>query len=222
MNIYTPYTYLIGWSDLGEYYYGVRYAAGCHPDDFWVDYHTSSTYVAEHRLVHGEPDVVQIRKTFTNCDQAISWEHKVLRRMKVVFEKSWINKAAFPAIDNRGRTLSEEHKRKISEFRKGQTRKPHSEETKRKMSEAKKGNSWNKGRTVSEETRRKIKEARKDQTFSEETRRKMSESRKGKTHSGETKRKISEAGKGRPVSEETRRKISEAKKGRTRRGSKCL
>jgi hypothetical protein len=40
MNIYnTPYTYLIGWSNQNKYYYGVRYAKDCHPNDFWDNRH---------------------------------------------------------------------------------------------------------------------------------------------------------------------------------------
>ena len=34
----TPYTYLIGWSNLNKFYYGVRYGKGCHPSDLWVKY----------------------------------------------------------------------------------------------------------------------------------------------------------------------------------------
>jgi hypothetical protein len=36
------YTYLIGWSKLDKWYYGVRYASNCNPDELWVKYKTSS------------------------------------------------------------------------------------------------------------------------------------------------------------------------------------
>ena len=89
-------------------------------------------------------------------------------------------------------------RQKISESRKGKHKVPCSEEHKRKISEAKKGHD------VSEETRKKMSESKKGKHLSEETRKKMSESRKGKElywlkgykHSDETKRKISEASKG--------------------------
>lgn len=42
MYIYTPYTYLIGWSKHNIWYYGKRTAKNCHPNDFWVTYFTSS------------------------------------------------------------------------------------------------------------------------------------------------------------------------------------
>ena len=85
-----------------------------------------------------------------------------------------------------------------------------SEETKKKMSEAKKN--------ISEETKKKLSEAHKGKKFSEETKKKMREAKKN--ISEETKKKMSEANKGKPAwnkgkkfSEETKKKMSEAKKG---------
>ncbi len=71
---------------------------------------------------------------------------------------------------NYGKPLSEEHRRKISEAKKG---KHHSEESRNKISEA------CKGRIVSEETKRKLSELNKGKTLSEETKRKLSEAHKG-------------------------------------------
>ena len=89
----TPYTYLIGWSKLGIWYYGCRYAKTCHPGEFWISYHTSSKFVREFRKEHGEPDVIQIRKTFKTGAQARAWEERVIRRMNCVKSDSWLNKA---------------------------------------------------------------------------------------------------------------------------------
>ena len=80
-------------------------------------------------------------------------------------------------LHNKGRTFSEEHRKKISESQKGRT-------------------SPMKGVTLSEETRRKISESHKGHTVSEETRKKMSESQKGKKlkpFTEEHRKKISEA-----------------------------
>ena len=90
---------------------------------------------------------------------------------------------------NKGRSISEEQKKKLSEKMKG---KYFSEEHKRKLSESHKGHKhtdetrhkmkgrtpWNKGlkNIYSEEVKRKISEALKGRSLSEETRRKMSES----------------------------------------------
>lgn len=103
---------------------------------------------------------------------------------------------------SKGKHLSEEHKRKISEANKGHTAWnkgiPCSEEAKKKISEANKGNlPWNTGKHHSEETRKK-----------------MSETRKGKHQSEETRKKKSEAMKGKPKSEDHKKKLSERKKGR--------
>lgn len=88
-----PYTYLIGWTKMGKWYYGCRYAKKCHPKELWVSYHTSSKYVKQMRKEFGEPDVVQVRKTFSDGDARRSWEEKVIRRMKCVKSENWLNKA---------------------------------------------------------------------------------------------------------------------------------
>ena len=64
---------------------------------------------------------------------------------------------------NKGKHLSEEQKRKMSEAHKG---KHHSEETKRKMSEARKGLLKGKHWKLSEETRRKLSKNRKGKNLS--------------------------------------------------------
>lgn len=94
-----PYTYLLGWSRHNLFYYGVRYAAKADPSDLWTTYFTSSKYVKELRKVLGEPDVVEVRRTFSDRKAAMVWEHTVLRRMKVVHDPRWINKTDNAAID---------------------------------------------------------------------------------------------------------------------------
>lgn len=92
----TPYTYIIGWPELDIWYYGVRYASGCHPDDLWNPYKTSSDYVSEFVNIHGEPSVRKVRRTFAHLNDPVSaarlWENKVLKRMKVVASDRWLNK----------------------------------------------------------------------------------------------------------------------------------
>ena len=79
-----------------------------------------------------------------------------------------------------------------------------SAETRKKMSEANKGKpSWMKGKHHSEESRKKISESMKRENnywF-------------GKHHSEETRKKMSESKKGKPKSVETRKKMSESKNG---------
>jgi len=93
MNIYQPYTYLVGWSNLNVWYYGVRWRKLCNPADLWKSYFTSSKYVSEFRLQNGEPDVIQIRKVFTTKEEAKVWEDIVLRRMKLSTRSNFLNKS---------------------------------------------------------------------------------------------------------------------------------
>lgn len=95
MTIYTehqPYTYLIKWSSTGMKYYGVRYAKGCHPSEFWVSYFTSSDYVTQYIEQHGEPDIRVIRRLFKKSTQAKLWESKVLKKLKVASRSDFLNK----------------------------------------------------------------------------------------------------------------------------------
>jgi hypothetical protein len=63
-------------------------------------------------------------------------------------------------LHKKGKCVSEETMRKLSEANKGKKKPPRSEEHRRKMSEALKGRTvWNKGLKLSEEHKRKISEA---------------------------------------------------------------
>jgi hypothetical protein len=101
MSIYQPYTYLIGWSKHSVFYYGVRYAKKCHPDDLWVTYFTSSKSVKTFRKEYGEPDIVEVRRTFDCYEKAILWEYKVLRRMKINDNDSFLNSNISGAISSK-------------------------------------------------------------------------------------------------------------------------
>ena len=170
--MYLPYTYRIGWSKYNIHYYGVRFSQNIEgylpEEDFWVRYFTSSKEVQSYIDRYGEPDIIEIRKVFNTADEARNWEDKVLRRLKVLTNDNWINDNYGLISDNwsmkgrkhssesralmsqkqKGRKLSEEHKRKISVSMKKYEKTPehianvtkaitgrkHSEEHKRKMS----------------------------------------------------------------------------------------
>lgn len=168
MIIYRPYTYIIGWTKHNTYYYGVRFADyskkdTANPSELWVSYFTSSKYVQRFREQYGEPDLIKVRKIFSDKDSARTWEHKVLRRMKATSREDFLNKSNAIAIPSqkgipkpvghgekignfhRGRKRSEETRKKISEVAKKRIQ---SEESNRKRSETLKGRtSWNKGLT---------------------------------------------------------------------------
>ena len=86
------YTYLIGWSDKNQWYYGVRYAKNANPNELWESYYTSSKHVKAMRKEHGEPDIIQVRRVF-NCPlKAREYEAKVLKKLNVHHDDKWLNK----------------------------------------------------------------------------------------------------------------------------------
>jgi len=99
MDIYTPYVYLVGWSAQEKYYYGVRFAKNCHPDDLWTKYFTSSKYVDQMREEHGEPDVIQVRRTFSCPDKARLWEERVLKKLDASHNDRWLNRSVAGTFD---------------------------------------------------------------------------------------------------------------------------
>lgn len=128
-NFYTPYTYLVGWAKSNLWYYGARYAkksnllyvSGAHPDDLWNTYFTSSEIVKTLRSTLGEPDIVEVRKTFKSEEDSRRWENKVLKRMNVLHEDKWLNRTDSMGIplsiiieSNKTRICSDETKTKNS------------------------------------------------------------------------------------------------------------
>ena len=136
-TIYTPYCYLIGWKKQNKFYYGVRYAtkykciyeSGCHPDDLWTTYMTSSEYVDEFREKWGEPDIIQIRQTFSDAKSACRWESRLLRKLDLANNKVFLNKhnTKAPIMDDtirekiskshKGKVFTKEHRYNISKAR---------------------------------------------------------------------------------------------------------
>jgi G:T-mismatch repair DNA endonuclease (very short patch repair protein) len=111
---------------------------------------------------------------------------------------------------NRGKPLSEEAKKKLSEINKGNKYslgRKHTEESKKRMSEAQK-----KRPKISEATRKKLSESAKN--MSKETREKISKTLTGRKRSDVIKKKISESLKGQTLSEVHKKKISESSKGK--------
>ena len=144
---YKPYTYLIGWSHLQKYYYGVRFAKKTTPEDFWVTYFTSSKEVDKYRKLHGEPDILQVRKVFNTREDAIRWEQRVLQKLNVLKEEKWLNKCigqptflgkkhSKQTIDKLKKPKPEGFGDKVRAYHKGKKR---SIETKSRISKSKSG-----------------------------------------------------------------------------------
>jgi hypothetical protein len=123
-----PFTYLVKHMPTNRYYYGVRFRKKCHPNDLWTKYFTSSKKVKGLIKRYGKKSFqFEIRKTFKTAQQAMAWEFKVLRRMKVVGRKDFLNQSDNKRIDPKllskmrkgkgnpmyGVKMSKEHKKKI-------------------------------------------------------------------------------------------------------------
>ena len=131
---------------------------------------TTQTYVLHHRLeTHtsdGERRLVDITK-------------KELQALGMYFHRPaseliFLTKSEHTLLHNKGKKLSEETKKKMSEAKKNI-----SEETRKKMSEAAKGRPGpNKGKPFSEDHKKKISYSMKGHSMSEETKKKLSDARK--------------------------------------------
>jgi hypothetical protein len=123
-----PFTYLVKHIPTNKYYYGVRFRKKCHPYDLWTKYFTSSKKVKGLIRRYGKKSFqFEIRKTFKTAQQAMAWEFKVLRRMKVVDRKDFLNQSDNKRIDPKllskmrmgkgnpmyGKKMTEKHKLKI-------------------------------------------------------------------------------------------------------------
>ena len=179
------------------------------------NYHGSGTIIS--KIYKKRPETLKevYLKTCYTQEELDEWEKYYIKFYDTLYPNGYNleegGRGGIPSEDarrkmsERAKNISDEHRRKLSEAKKGKNL---SEETIRKISESKKG------KPKSEEHRRKLSEASKGKNLSEETIRKISESKKGKPKSEEHRRKLSEASKGKPKSDETRRKISESAKRR--------
>ena len=143
-----------------------------------------------------------MRQTFPTDTLAREWEHKVLKRLKVIQDGKWLNRGTGKAIPiligrengNFGRKHTDEVKQIVSLTHKG---KIISLEHRRKLSLFNSGEgNPNYGKKHTDEAKRKISEASKKRKITEETRLKMSESHKGKPKSSEHKMKIGNSHRG--------------------------
>lgn len=208
MNNTIPYTYLIRHKESRKYYQGSKTSRGCNPDDFLKEdgYLTSSKIIK--KIIENEGigsfEIISL-DIFDDVIEARLAEVKYHSHFDVASNIEYYNQHnAGEKFTTTGKPISEEHKKKISNFQKG---KPKSKEANLKNSIS------NTGRKVSEETRKKISDSKKGTVQTEEHKRKNSEANKGRKVSEETRGKISTANKGKTRSEEYKKKLSELRTG---------
>jgi hypothetical protein len=119
-----------------------------------------------------------VRQTFQTEKETRSWEHKVLRRMKVVKSNQWLNKTDNKMIDPKCCSCPGK--------KNGMYGKTHSTETRQKISACESGErNHYYGKHLSEEHRSKISNSNKGKIFSPEHCQKISESKKGNDYNNE-------------------------------------
>ena len=109
-----PYAYVVVHKKSGSWYYGVRTKKGCKPEDLWTTYFTSSKKV--HALVAQdgkEAFEVAIRRMFSSENAAISWEHRVLKR--ILGRPNCLNENAFPAVTQEARARGNKKKKEVGD-----------------------------------------------------------------------------------------------------------
>jgi len=131
------------------------------------------------RILHGDPDVIEVRRTFKTAQECIDWERKVLRRSRVLTKDVWLN-ANIGGASIQTPEVRLKKGIKISE-------------TKRKRRQT----AWNKGLTKDTDDRvNKYAKSLKNRKFSEQHKQAMCKPKSNKAEMGKYKR-----------SEETKNKI---------------
>lgn len=182
MSDRTPYTYFVLHLPTGLKYYGSKYGKGSNPDTFWKPggYFTSSLKVKKLLDEYGiDSFKAEVRKVFSNPDQALKYEYKFLKKVDALNKNDWLN-------DNYGgekfRHVGPASKKTLQ----AQRNKKQSPESNIKRSNALKG------RPKTDETRKKMVEAQKNRPCEkeEERRDKIRVKAIGRGHSEETKSKL--------------------------------
>ena len=94
----TPYIYFLYWEGRGEHiparmYIGSQHGKGCHPDNLWKTYFTSSWYVQQQREMYGEPVKIFTIECTDYEGQAGEMEERFLRKVRADRNPTFINQS---------------------------------------------------------------------------------------------------------------------------------
>ena len=222
-----PFTYLLKNIIINKYYYGVRYKKGCHPNDLWTKYFTSSKKVKSLIRRYGKKSFVfEIRKIFKTPQEALNWEHKVLRRMKVIYKDNFLNQTDNKCFDpiklskimkhktgNKNNFFGKTHTKKTrKKIRLANLGRKHTKESLKKLRLANLGkNNPMYGKPRTEEVKQKLRLANLGKKHSKESIEKMRLASLGKNNAMYGKKGKLSPNYGNKYSEETKQKIRLAK-----------
>jgi len=93
MKEYQPFTYLIKFKETGQLYYGSKTAKGCHPDDLWTKYFTTSKVVESLISEYNKEsfEIIHIKLHATK-EAALKWETMYLISVDAARNENYLNK----------------------------------------------------------------------------------------------------------------------------------
>ena len=174
------YVYRITNKLLNKHYYGKRSSKVDPRQDLGICYFSSSKdrYFMEDQKQNPQNYEYTIVAVCDNSLEALELEIYLHDYFDVGNNERFFNKAKQTSVgwDTTGITLTEEHKKKVSDSLKGRV---FSEETRKKMGQAQKGNKKGLGNKLSKEHIAKLIECNKTRVWTEEMRKKASKSHAG-------------------------------------------
>lgn len=131
-NKTVPFSYHLYHPITKKHYYGIKYSKGCHPDDLWTKYFSSSKIVKKLIQDYGiDSFTFEVRKIFKTPKEALLWENKFLTKINAAKNPNWLNRHNGGKKFRSPLTQTEIQKIIVSKRFKNV---PKSEEQKRKMS----------------------------------------------------------------------------------------
>jgi len=113
-----PYTYYLINAITKEKYYGVRYGKDCNPSDLWTTYFSSSKQVKRLIKLYGANSFTyEVRKIFSTAEEARNWEERVLRKLNVMKNASWLNKSICGKFLKEGPQSAEHKEKRLAQIR---------------------------------------------------------------------------------------------------------
>lgn len=178
-----PFSYHLHHIPTNLHYYGIKHSKGCQPSDLWKTYFSSSKIVKSLIKQYGKDSFsVEVRRIFTTSQEALAWEHRVLRRLHAAEKDAWINRHNGGTKFRSPQKHTEKTKEKISKKLKGRKISGHAKIIMREKGLIREQHKKETGWHMSEESRQKISSGVKKVAhliYTDERNEKMANSKKG-------------------------------------------